>query len=202
MKTHANLYEAICSFENLLDAAKKAQKGKRFQKNVSRFNVNLENELITLQRELREKTYQPGRYHEFLIYEPKKRTISATPYRDRVVHHALCNIVAPLFERTFIFDSYANRLGKGTHKAILRYRDFCRKNRYALKGDVKKYFPTFVVVPSGACLRDQAPAPEGATTNAPVRTQTSGVARRVVEQQSQQPALRQPQKQRANEPQQ
>ncbi|MGH7455936.1 MAG: RNA-dependent DNA polymerase, partial [bacterium] len=82
MKTHANLYEAICSFENLLDAAKKAQKGKRRQNNVSRFNVNLENELITLQRELREKTYQPGNYHEFLIYEPKKRTISAAPYRD------------------------------------------------------------------------------------------------------------------------
>ncbi|MGH7450301.1 MAG: RNA-directed DNA polymerase, partial [bacterium] len=77
-----------------------------------------------------------------LIYEPKHRTISAAPYRDRVVHHALCNVVAPLFERTFIFDSYANRVGKGTHQAILRYRDFCRKNKYALKCDVKKYFPS------------------------------------------------------------
>jgi len=142
MKTHAKLYAAICAFENLLDAAKKAQKGKRRQNNVSRFNVNLENELITLRRELLEKIYQPGSYHEFLIYEPKKRTISAAPYRDRVVHHALCNVVAPLFERTFIFDSYANRLGKGTHQAILRYRDFSRKNRYALKCDVKKYFPS------------------------------------------------------------
>lgn len=142
MKTHINLYDAVCSFENLLEAAKKVQKGKRRQANVARFNVNLENELIMLQHELLGKTYQPGSYNEFLIYEPKKRTISAAPYRDRVVHHALCNVIAPLFERTFIFDSYANRLGKGTHKAILRYRDFARKNKYALKCDVAKYFPS------------------------------------------------------------
>ena len=142
MKTYANLYERICSFENLLAAAKQAQKGKRFQENVGRFNANLENELVGLHRELLEKSYQPGSYREFLIYEPKQRMISAAPYRDRVVHHALCNVIAPLFERTFIFDSYANRVGKGTHRAILRYQEFCRKNTLALKCDVKKYFPS------------------------------------------------------------
>jgi retron-type reverse transcriptase len=68
--------------------------------------------------------------------------ISAAPYRDRVVHHALCNIIAPLFERTFIFDSYANRVGKGTHAAILRYQQFAQQNQLALKCDVKKYFPS------------------------------------------------------------
>ncbi|MGH7495211.1 MAG: reverse transcriptase domain-containing protein [bacterium] len=142
MKTHTDLYANICSFENLLAAAKQAQRGKRFQENVGRFNANLEYELVGLQRELHDKTYQPGRYREFIIFEPKHRMISAAPYRDRVVHHALCNVIAPLFERTFIFDSYANRTGKGTHRAILRYQQFCRKNAYALKCDVRKYFPS------------------------------------------------------------
>lgn len=122
MRSYANLCGAVCAFENLLSAAKKAQRGKRFQENVGRFNVNLEHELLTLQGELLDKSYQPGSYREFLIYEPKKRMISAAPYRDRVVHHALCNVIAPLFEKTFIFDSYANQVGKGTHRAILRYQ--------------------------------------------------------------------------------
>jgi len=141
MKTHTHLYEAICSFENLLAAAKQAQKGKRYQENVGRFHANLEHELVSLRRELMEQSYLPGLYREFLVYEPKQRTISAAPYRDRVVHHALCSVIAPLFERTFIYDSYANRVGKGTHAAILRYQAFCRQNKYALKCDVKKYFP-------------------------------------------------------------
>lgn len=142
MKTHTHLYETICSFDNLLCAARKAQIGKRFQENVGRFNVNLEHELIALRRELLEESYQPGAYRTFQIYEPKLRMISAAPFRDRVVHHALCNVIAPLFERTFIFDSYANRVGKGSHKAVVRYQEFCRKNVYTLKCDVKKYFPS------------------------------------------------------------
>jgi retron-type reverse transcriptase len=142
MKTYTKLYESICSFENLLLAAKKAQKGKRFQECVGRFNANLEYELVRLQRELADKIYQPGGYREFIIYEPKLRMISAAPYRDRVVHHALCNVIAPLFERAFIFDSYANRVGKGSHAAILRYQQFARQNKLALKCDVKKYFPS------------------------------------------------------------
>ena len=141
MKTHTHLYEAICAFGNLLAAARQAQKGKRLQENVGRFNANLEHELAMLRRELLQRRYEPGSYREFLVYEPKERMISAAPYRDRVVHHALCNVIGPLFERTFIYDSYANRVGKGTHAAILRYQAFCRKNKYALKCDLKKYFP-------------------------------------------------------------
>lgn len=142
MKTYSNLFESICSFENLLSAARKAQKGKRFRDNVGRFNANLENELIAIQSELLGKTYQPGRYRVFEIYRPKKRMISAAAYRDRVVHHALCNIIVPLIEKKFIFDSYSNRKGKGTHKAILRYQEFSRKNAFALKCDISKYFPS------------------------------------------------------------
>jgi len=140
MKTHKNLYPKIYSFENLLNASKKAQKGKRFKENTARFNVNLENELIQLQKELKEKTYRPGPYTTFFVHEPKKRMISAAPYRDRVVHHALCNVIEPIFERTFIFDSYANRKEKGTHRAVLRYQQFSRKNRYVLKCDIQKFF--------------------------------------------------------------
>ncbi|NIR48001.1 RNA-dependent DNA polymerase [candidate division KSB1 bacterium] len=142
MKTHKNLYGHICSFENLLRAAKKAQKGKRYQENVGRFNANLEHELIQLRRELIEKSYIPGAFRTFTIFEPKKRLISAAPYRDRVVHHALCNVIEPLFEKKFIYDSYANRVDKGTHRAILRYQKFCRKNKFVLKCDIRKYFPS------------------------------------------------------------
>lgn len=142
MKTHKNLYSKIVDFGNLLSAARKAQKGKRFRDNVACFNHTMENELIKLQKELLTKAYQPGKYKSFKIYEPKERMISAAPYRDRVVHHALCNIIEPIFERSFIYDSYANRKNKGTHKALLRYQTFARKNKYVLKTDIKKYFPS------------------------------------------------------------
>ena len=141
MKREKNLYNKICSFENLLLASRKAQKGKRFKTDTAVFNLNLEKELLTIQKNLREKNYIPGGYRGFFIFEPKKRLISAAPYRDRVVHHALCNIIEPLFERTFIYDSYANRKGKGTHKAIDRYQSFSRKNRYVLRCDIQKFFP-------------------------------------------------------------
>lgn len=133
MKTFKNLYPLICSFDNLLLAAQKAQRGKRFQPNVADFNFHLEPNLFQLQKELQEQSYQPGAYHTFHILDPKPRMISAAPYRDRVVHHALCNIIEPILERSMIYDTYANRKGKGTHKAILRYQAFCRKNKYVLK---------------------------------------------------------------------
>jgi RNA-directed DNA polymerase len=142
VKTYNGLYTQIYSFENLWKAADQAQQGKRFQESVARFNLNRERELFKLQDELQSQTYKPGNYHEFTIYEPKKRMISAAPYRDRVIHHALCNIIEPIFERIFIFDSYACRVGKGTHKAVDRFTEFCRKNRYVLKADISKYFPS------------------------------------------------------------
>ncbi|MBI2876702.1 MAG: hypothetical protein HYY20_07455 [Candidatus Tectomicrobia bacterium] len=150
MKSYGHLYEQICSFENLLLAARKAQRGKRFRENVGRFNLGLERELLALQEELRGQTYRPGGYREFKIFRPKacpgprsgERLISAAPYRDRVVHHALCNVIEPLFDRTFIHDSYACRKGKGTHRAVNRLTAFCRRSRYALQCDIRKYFPS------------------------------------------------------------
>jgi RNA-directed DNA polymerase len=104
MKSHTNLYETICTFENLLRAASRAQCGKRFKASTARFNFSLERELLTLQDELLTQRYRPGAYTTFTIREPKTRLISAAPYRDRVVHHALCSVIEPLFERTFIYD--------------------------------------------------------------------------------------------------
>ena len=142
MKRYGNLYPQVIEFENILLAARKAQKGKRFRENVLAFNYNLEEELVKLQRELATKTYQPGAYRTFYIKEPKSRMISAAPYRDRVVHHALCNVIVPLVEPTFIADSYANRVGFGTHRALRRFIKFARSTRYVLQCDIKKYFPS------------------------------------------------------------
>ncbi len=142
MKTFHNLYSKIASFDNLLLAAKNAQKGKRYQRSVATFNLHLEEELLRLREELLSKCYRPGAYRSFMIYDPKERMISAAPYCDRVVHHALMNVTAPIFERTFISDTYANRKGKGVHAAILRYHEYARRFPYVLKCDIRKFFPS------------------------------------------------------------
>ncbi|MBS1787613.1 MAG: RNA-directed DNA polymerase [Acidobacteria bacterium] len=142
MKRYGNLWPQVIEFDNLLAAARKAQRGKRYQENVMRFNDRLGDELLQLQCELGTKSYRPGKYRTFQIVEPKKRMISAAPYRDRVVHHALCNVIAPIFERTFIRDSYANREGFGNHRALRRFTEFARSSRYVLQCDIRKYFPS------------------------------------------------------------
>ncbi len=142
MKTHKHLYPLITDFENLRLAFKNAARGKRSSPNVAAFEFDLERNLLDLKTELEAHTYAPGAYTNFRIYDPKPRLISAAPFRDRVVHHALCNIIQPLFERRFIFDSYANRKGKGTHAALDRAQEFARRYPYVLKCDVEHFFPT------------------------------------------------------------
>src|SRR3990172_6783040 len=136
------MYQQLFSWENLLLAYRKASKGKRGQANVAEFEYRLENNLLQLQRELREKIYEPGNYYSFYIHDPKKRLISAAPFRDRVVHHALCNLIEPIFEKSFVFDSYANRIGKGTHKALDRATHYARQFRYVLSCDIRQFFPS------------------------------------------------------------
>jgi RNA-directed DNA polymerase len=106
------------------------------------FNYHLELSLQQLQQSLLDKTYRPGAYKTFEIFDPKPRLISAAPYPDRVIHHALCNVIIPLFDRGFIPYSYANRVGFGTHRALKRFTQFARSSRYILQCDVRKYFPT------------------------------------------------------------
>jgi retron-type reverse transcriptase len=120
MKTYRNLYPKITDFQNLYWAFKRAARGKRSKSDVASFEYDLEDNLFALQEELENGGYRPGKYHNFHIYDPKPRLISAAPFRDRVVHHALCQVIEPLFERSFIFDTYACRVGKGTHAAVRR----------------------------------------------------------------------------------
>jgi len=141
-KVYRHLYDQVCAWENLLSAWRKARKGKRGRPPAARFEMNAAENLLTLQQALAAKQYQPGGYVSFHIQEPKRRLISAAPFRDRVVHHALCNVLEPIFERRFIHDSYANRKGKGTHAAIDRCQEFARRYRYVLPCDVRQFFPS------------------------------------------------------------
>lgn len=140
MKTYKNLFPQICDFENLYQAFRKARRGKRRRLNVIAFEVDLEDNLLTLQEELLTGTYQPGAYQHFTIYDSKPRRISAAPFRDRVVHHALISVIEPIWERRFIDDSYACRVGKGTHAALDRCSHFARRYAYVLQCDVMQYF--------------------------------------------------------------
>ena len=124
----------MTEWPNLLLAYRKAAKGKRAKGSAACFEHQLADRLLLLQAELKDSSYKPGEYVHFTIHDPKQRRISAAPFRDRVVHHALCNIIEPLFERQFVFDSYANRKGKGTHRAIDRVQEYARQHRVSLDG--------------------------------------------------------------------
>ena len=142
MKSYKQLFERVSSFDNLHRAYRKARRGKRDKPEVFRFDLRQEEEILRLERELRDEAYRPGGYRNFLIWEPKRRVISAAPFRDRVVHHAICNVIEPIFERGFVYDSYSCRLGKGTHKALDRFTQYARRFPYVLKADIVQYFPS------------------------------------------------------------
>jgi len=140
-RTYGNLWPQFVSWENLLAAYHLCRRRKRARPEAARFEFDWEFELIQLQRELSDGSYAPGAYRNFFIHEPKRRKISAAPYRDRIVHHALVRVLEPIFERRFIFDSYACRKRKGTHRAVDRAHGFLRKNAYYLKTDIVRFFP-------------------------------------------------------------
>ncbi len=141
-KQFDNLFPQITDFANLHFAWRKAARGKRFQQAASAFEMNLEDNLIRLQRQLEEQSWQPGGYRSFRIRDPKPRLVSAAPFCDRVVHHALCNVLEPIYEPVFIKDSYANRQGKGTHAALDRAQGCIRSYPFVLQCDIRQYFPS------------------------------------------------------------
>jgi retron-type reverse transcriptase len=108
---------------------------------VADFEYYLTDNLLQLEQELKRQTYRPGPYRHFHITCPKLRRISAAPFRDRVVHHALVRQIEPIFEARFSRDSYACRVGKGTHAALERCRQFARRYRYVLQCDIVQFFP-------------------------------------------------------------
>ena len=157
MKSYKNLYSKICSIQNLELAFKKAKKGKSSLFYIKDFLKNKDLELQRLKSELESKEYLPRHLEKFIIRDPKTRVIHSSHFRDRIVHHALVNLIEPIFEKTFIYDSYANRKGKGTLKAIKRFDEFKRiisqngrtpksaKEEsmvlgYIFKADIKHYF--------------------------------------------------------------
>ncbi len=140
-RRHDQLFARIANFQALYGAARRAVKGKRKKPGAAAFFANLERELLALERQLRAGEYRPGRYVAFEVDDPKKRIVSAAPFRDRVVHHALCAVVEPIFEAGFIDHTFANRIGKGTHRAIDAYEGYRDRCAYVLRGDIYRYFP-------------------------------------------------------------
>jgi retron-type reverse transcriptase len=142
MNRTGQLWERLVSWPNLRDAVHRAALGKRGRPDVAAFLLDWECQAVDLLRELRDGTYRPGSYRTFLVREPKQRRISAAPFRDRVVHHALTQVLGPAIEPRFAAQSYACRVGLGTHKALEAAARAARLNAHVLKCDIRKYFPS------------------------------------------------------------
>lgn len=140
MRRAGNLWGELTSWRNLLAAAHSAARGKRFRPDVARFMLELEPNLAALRRELAGGSYCPGSYRVLMVNDPKPRRISAAPFRDRVVHHALTRVLEPVFERRFTRDSFACRTGYGMHAALQRARRAAARFPCVLKCDVVKFF--------------------------------------------------------------
>lgn len=141
-RKHNDLFGRIANFTALRLAARKAVKGKRKKPGAASFFANLERELLRLERQLHDGSYRPGRYVEIMVHDPKERLVSAAPFRDRVVHHALCAVIFPIFEAGFIGNTFANRTGKGTHAAIRVYERHRDNHSHVLRADIFRYFPS------------------------------------------------------------
>lgn len=146
MKRHSQLYKQIFDFANIENAYKKARRCKRYRNEVLKYSANLEENLINLQNHLIWHSYRQGEYRNFYVFEPKKRLISALPFKDRVAQHAINNIIEPLMDRRFYYHSYACRKGKGAHRASntlstwIYNLSFKGKQLYAIKADIHHYF--------------------------------------------------------------
>jgi retron-type reverse transcriptase len=142
VKSWGGLWPAICERENLFEAARRARRGKRGRESCAEFEFHLESRVLEIERDLKEQRFSFGPYRQFEVREPKPRNISAAPYRDRVIHHAIMGVIEPLADRSFIADSYACRVGKGTHRALTACKRLARRGQYALKADIRHYFAT------------------------------------------------------------
>ena len=142
-----HIYNNIISVENLLAAWREFLRGKRHRQDVALFSLHLTDNILLLQRELANRTYRHGPYRAFKINDPKPRHIHKASVRDRLIHHAIYRVLYPYFDSKFIFDSFSCRRGKGTHRAMNRFRQYCRqvsrnntRTAWVLKGDIRKFF--------------------------------------------------------------
>lgn len=142
-----NLFEKITSLENLFSAWNEFRLGKEGKLDVQEFGLDLEDNIFELHDDLRNNSYKHSSYKSFYLHDPKLRHIFKARVRDRILHHAIVKIIGPIFEKSFIFDSYSSRKNKGTHKAIARFRYFAQKlsrnnsrTIWILKCDIRKFF--------------------------------------------------------------
>jgi len=143
MRRHGRLWDKIVDAENIYLAHFKAKRCKPRLRGVIIFERNREENLEAIRRSLLEKTFTTSRYQEKILYEPKKRTVYVLPYSpDRIVQHALMNILIPIWEKLFIRDSYACIDGRGLHAGSARTMEFVRRNAYCLKCDISKFYPS------------------------------------------------------------
>lgn len=140
--TYRNLWPQLISFENLWRAYLAARRGKRSRPAVAAYDFDAETRLLRLQERLEAGEYAPGTYRTFVIREWKRRVVSAAPFEDRIVHHALCRVIEPIYEARFIHDTYACRVGKGTLAALDRAQHFARGRRFVLQIDIREFFPS------------------------------------------------------------
>ncbi|MFM9966555.1 MAG: reverse transcriptase domain-containing protein [Planctomycetaceae bacterium] len=140
-KSFSNLWPQVTAWDDLVTAYQRCRRRKRYKSDAAQFDYEWETNLVQLQRDLLDGSYRPGPYRHFHIQDPKPRKISAAPFRDRIVHHAVVAALEPIFERRFIHDSYACRRGKGTHRALDRAQSYLRNHRFFLKTDIVKFFP-------------------------------------------------------------
>lgn len=140
MRRARALYAAIADRENLLRAFHRARRGKMDRSSVNAFAADLQASIDSLQRELQAEEVKLHGYRFFMVHDPKPRRIAAPAFRDRVLHHAIMQIVEPELERIAIHDSYACRRGKGLHRAVSRAQQFCRRHPYCLQLDVRRFF--------------------------------------------------------------
>ena len=143
MKRHGNLWDKVISYDNLYSAYIKARKGRRHLESVRRFEKDVEGNLKKLQKSLIDKTFTTSQYNTRVIHEPKERTIYILPfYPDRILQHALMNIIAPIFQQKFIKDTYACIPDRGLHVGLTRANLYSQRNKYCLKMDIKKFYPS------------------------------------------------------------
>lgn len=143
MKRTGNLYKKIIALENLELAYKKARSGKAYQRVVKEFDKDVTNNLKAIQSMLINKTFHTASYKTKMIYEPKKRQIFILPLSpDRIVHHAIMNVIEPIWEKMLIHDTYACIKNRGIHRGSTKTMEFIRKNKYCLKCDISKFFPS------------------------------------------------------------
>ncbi len=147
MKIYNNLFERILSLDNLFLAWEEFRQGKKYKSDIAEFDFYLEKNLFQLRRELKSQTYKHGPYVGFYISDPKLRHIHKASVRDRVLHHAIYSVLSPVFEPTFIPNSFSCRIGKGTHKGVLALQQMMRQESlnytrkcFALKCDVSQFF--------------------------------------------------------------